>query len=150
MAAGSSHRWRPSGRPGRGRATSVRRSPAQSIDWPGNRSTCEPAARSRIRDEPGGRALRQALGTDSARPGARTGRVTIGGMEFQDVVRRRKMIRRYADRPVDRAVVDRMLSNGVRAPSAGFSQGWVFLVIDEPPELDRFWTASSLPESDLA
>jgi nitroreductase len=70
-------------------------------------------------------------------------------MEFQEVVRRRRMVRRYADRPVERAVVDRMLSNAVHAPSAGFSQGWAFLVLDEPPELDRFWSAASPPESDL-
>ena len=66
-------------------------------------------------------------------------------MEFQDVVRRRRMIRTYADRPVERAVVDRMLSNAVRAPSAGFSQGWAFLVLDTPDDVARFW-ASTTPE----
>jgi nitroreductase len=70
-------------------------------------------------------------------------------MEFQDVVRRRRMVRRYADRPVERAVVDRMLSNAVHAPSAGFSQGWAFLVLDGPSDLDRFWSAASPPEGDL-
>ena len=59
------------------------------------------------------------------------------------------MVRRYADRPVDRAVVDRMLSNAVRAPSAGFSQGWAFLVLDEPSHVERFWSAASPPERDL-
>ena len=66
-------------------------------------------------------------------------------MEFQDVVRRRRMIRTYADRPVDRAVVDRMLSNAVRAPSAGFSQGWAFVVLDTPDDVMRFW-ASTTPD----
>jgi nitroreductase len=70
-------------------------------------------------------------------------------MEFQDVVRRRRMVRRYAEAPVDPAVVDRMLSNAVHAPSAGFSQGWAFLVIDEAADLDRFWAATSPPEADL-
>ena len=32
-------------------------------------------------------------------------------MEFREVVRRRRMVRRYADRPVDPAVVDRMLEH---------------------------------------
>ena len=64
-------------------------------------------------------------------------------MDFQDVVRRRRMVRRYADRPVDPAAVDRMLSNAVRAPSAGFSQGWAFLVLDSPETVDRFWAATS-------
>jgi nitroreductase len=70
-------------------------------------------------------------------------------MEFQDVVRRRRMVRRYAEAPVDPAVVDRMLSNAVHAPSAGFSQGWAFLVLDEAADLDRFWAATSPPEADL-
>ena len=45
-------------------------------------------------------------------------------MEFQDVVRRRRMIRNYADTPVDPGVVDRAIRNATHAPSAGFSQGW--------------------------
>jgi nitroreductase len=64
-------------------------------------------------------------------------------MEFQEVVRRRRMVRSYADRPVDPAVVDRMLANAVRAPSAGFSQGWAFLLLDEPADVDRFWASTT-------
>jgi nitroreductase len=64
-------------------------------------------------------------------------------MEFQEVVRRRRMVRRFADRPVDPAVVRRLVANAVRAPSAGFSQGWGFLVLDEPADVDRFWTSTS-------
>jgi nitroreductase len=67
-------------------------------------------------------------------------------MEFQDVVRRRRMVRRYASRPVDPAAVDRMLSNAVRAPSAGFSQGWAFLLLDAHDHLARFWAATSDPD----
>ena len=52
-------------------------------------------------------------------------------MEFQDVVRHRKMVRDYAEDPVDPAIVERALHNAVRAPNAGFSQGWGFLVLDE-------------------
>jgi nitroreductase len=64
-------------------------------------------------------------------------------MEFQEVVRRRRMVRRYdPDRPVDPAVVDRMLANAVHAPSAGFSQGWAFLVLDEADDVARFWAAT--------
>ena len=72
----------------------------------------------------------------------------IVSMEFQDVVRTRKMVRRYADRPVDPAVVDRMLSNAVRAPSAGFSQGWSFLVLDGAEDVERFWAVASPPDAD--
>jgi nitroreductase len=66
-------------------------------------------------------------------------------MEFQDVVRRRRMIREYADTPVDPAFVDRALANAVRAPSAGFSQGWAFLVLDQRADIDRFWEVTTTP-----
>lgn len=68
-------------------------------------------------------------------------------MEFQDVVRRRRMIRHYdLNRPVPAEVVDRILHNAVRAPSAGFSQGWGFLVLDTPDDLARFRAAATPPE----
>ena len=59
------------------------------------------------------------------------------------MVRRRRMVRKYADRPVDPAVVDRMLEHAIHAPSAGFSQGWAFLRLDTPEDVDRFWRATS-------
>ena len=64
-------------------------------------------------------------------------------MEFRDVVRRRRMVRNFTTDPVDPAVVDRLLEHAVRAPSAGFSQGWAFLVLDEPADVDRFWAATT-------
>ena len=69
-------------------------------------------------------------------------------MEFADVVRRRRMVRRYADRPVDPAVVSRMLEHAVRAPSAGFTQGWAFLVLDTPADVDRFWASTTPADAD--
>ncbi|WP_026257310.1 nitroreductase family protein [Actinopolymorpha alba] len=64
-------------------------------------------------------------------------------MDFQDVVRRRRMVRNFDPRPVDPAVVARILDNAVRAPSAGFSQGWGFLVLDTPEDVARFWEATT-------
>jgi len=71
-------------------------------------------------------------------------------MEFQDVVRRRRMIRNYAETPVDRSVVDRAIRNATHAPSAGFSQGWAFLVLDTPEDVRRYWevTAENIDEPD--
>jgi nitroreductase len=67
-------------------------------------------------------------------------------MEFQEVVRRRRMVRRYdPDRPVPDALLTRCLDNAVRAPSAGFSQGWDFLVLRTDEERDRFWAATTQP-----
>jgi nitroreductase len=72
-------------------------------------------------------------------------------MDFQEVVRRRRMVRNYdPSRPVPPAVVDRLLANALRAPSAGFSQGWAFLVLASTEERARFWDAmvSSSDEPD--
>jgi len=66
-------------------------------------------------------------------------------MEFQAVVERRRMVRNYATDPVDPAVIDRILSNALHAPSAGFSQGWGFLLLDRPDDVDRFWTCTTTP-----
>ena len=67
-------------------------------------------------------------------------------MEFQQVVDRRRMVRNYADRPVDPRSVDRALRNATRAPSAGFSQGWAFVVLDRPDDVRRFWEAATEPD----
>lgn len=64
-------------------------------------------------------------------------------MEFQDVVRRRKMVRNYSTEPVDPAIVDLALRNATRAPNAGFSQGWAFLVLDTPDDVRRYWAATA-------
>lgn len=53
------------------------------------------------------------------------------------------MVRAYADRPVDPAAIERALRNAVRAPSAGFSQGWAFLVLDTREDVDAFWSATT-------
>lgn len=72
-------------------------------------------------------------------------------MEFQEVVRRRRMVRNFDDRPLPVGVVDRILANGQRAPSAGFSQGWAFLVLEGRDETERFWSATFPPgDSDRA
>ncbi len=63
-------------------------------------------------------------------------------MEFAEVVRRRRMVRRYAEAPVDPAVVDRMLAHAQRAPTAGFTQGWAFLVLDTREDVARFWEST--------
>ncbi len=64
-------------------------------------------------------------------------------MQFQQVVDRRRMVRNYTDEPVDPAVVDRILANALHAPSAGFSQGWGFLLLDTREDVERFWRATT-------
>jgi nitroreductase len=64
-------------------------------------------------------------------------------MEFQDVVRRRRMVRNFEDRPVPPKTVERILANARRGPSAGFSQGFEFLVLERREQVERFWEAVS-------
>jgi nitroreductase len=66
-------------------------------------------------------------------------------MEFTEVVRHRRMVHAFEQRPVDPAVVDGLLDIARRAPSAGFSQGTDFVVLDEPGALARFWAAAEEP-----
>jgi nitroreductase len=67
-------------------------------------------------------------------------------MEFQDVVRKRKMVRTFTEETIDTAVLERILANAQRAPSAGFSQGWAFLVLNGKDETERYWNTTMSAE----
>lgn len=69
-------------------------------------------------------------------------------MQLREVIRRRRMVRAFdPDRPVPREVVDRALRHAVRAPSAGFSQGWDFVVLSQDQDRERFWAATTDPDA---
>jgi nitroreductase len=61
--------------------------------------------------------------------------------DFQEVVRRRRMVRSFVHRELPPEVVQRILSNAQRAPSAGFSQGSAFLALDGYAQTAPFWHA---------
>jgi nitroreductase len=60
-------------------------------------------------------------------------------VEFQLVVRKRRMVRAFREEPLAPAVVERSLANGNRVPSAGFTQGYAFLVLERANDRARFW-----------
>jgi nitroreductase len=69
-------------------------------------------------------------------------------VEFDEVVRRRRMVRRYVpEKRVPPEIVEAITANALRGPSAGFSQGYGFLVLDDADDIRRFRTAST-PEVD--
>jgi nitroreductase len=70
-------------------------------------------------------------------------------MDFQDVVRRRRMVRSFERRQIPREIVERILKNAQRAPSAGFSQGWAFVVLEGEAEAQRYWDSVG-PEDQAA
>ena len=65
-------------------------------------------------------------------------------MEFQEVVRRRHMVRQFTSEPVSADSLERILANAVRGPSAGFSQGQAFLVLTDAEDLKRFWPVAGV------
>jgi nitroreductase len=66
-------------------------------------------------------------------------------MEFQDVVQRRRMVRDFSDEPVARPLVEQLVANATRIPSAGFSQGFAFIVLTDPAQRRMFWETTSGP-----
>lgn len=62
-------------------------------------------------------------------------------MEFQEVVQRRHMVRAFTSDPIPKDVLERILANAVRGPSAGFSQGQAFLVLTGQ-DLPAFWAVA--------
>jgi nitroreductase len=69
-------------------------------------------------------------------------------LEFQDVVRKRRMVRSFLCEPLPSDVVDRILANAQRAPSAGFSQGWAFLVLEGLEQTRAYWDAVGPDDED--
>ena len=53
-------------------------------------------------------------------------------MQFAAVVRRRRMVRGFANQPVPWETVERLVRTAQRAPSAGFSQGISFVAVTTP------------------
>ena len=53
-------------------------------------------------------------------------------MDFREVIAARRMVRNYLPDPVPKESLDRIVDAGLRAPSAGFSQGIGFVVVTNP------------------
>jgi nitroreductase len=60
-------------------------------------------------------------------------------MDFEDVVRSRRMTRDFRPDVLDPVLVDHLLDLARRVPSAGFSQGIDFVVLEGPEQTARFW-----------
>ena len=66
-------------------------------------------------------------------------------MQLGDAVRWRRMVRAFTDDPVDPSVIDGLLDLARRAPSAGHSQGWAFVVLEGPEQTARYWDITLPP-----
>jgi nitroreductase len=56
------------------------------------------------------------------------------------------MVREFDQRPLEPELVDRILESARHAPSAGFSQGFDFVVLDQPVSVSRFWELTDDPQ----
>lgn len=68
--------------------------------------------------------------------------MNTGPTPFQELVRKRRSVRRYLDRPVEREKILACLEAARLAPSAENVQPWRFLVIDDPVIKQRYAAAA--------
>jgi nitroreductase len=56
------------------------------------------------------------------------------------------MVRDFSDEPVARPLVEQLMVNATRIPSAGYSQGFAFVVLTDEGQRRLFWETTSGPE----
>lgn len=59
---------------------------------------------------------------------------------------KRRMYRHFSTAPVDQLAMDRILNAATKGPSAGYTQGFDFLVITEGIQRDKFWSLATTME----
>ena len=67
-------------------------------------------------------------------------------MELIDAIHRRRMCRDFEATPVDRDLLDGLVDLARRVPSAGYSQGFSFYVLEDS-DTARFWDRTLPPEN---
>ena len=77
-------------------------------------------------------------------------------MEFSEVIKRRRMVRAFTGQALPEGTAERLLRAAERAPSAGFSQGYSFLVLSGKDEAAPLWQicydgagAPGMPENEV-
>jgi nitroreductase len=63
-------------------------------------------------------------------------------MEFADVIRKRRMARRFDGVPLAPGVTERILAAGLRGPTAGFTQAVDLVALEGPAQTARYWDAA--------
>ena len=64
-------------------------------------------------------------------------------VEFDEVIRRRRMVRSFSTEAVDRATVDQILHAALRAPSAGNTAGTAWVVLEGPAQTAVYFDATT-------
>jgi nitroreductase len=72
----------------------------------------------------------------------RTASAAEPGCTLDALLARRRMVRRFTSEPVPAATIRRLLAAAVRAPSAGHTQPWAFVVVRTPEARARLADAA--------
>jgi nitroreductase len=67
-------------------------------------------------------------------------------MDLEQVIRRRRMVHRFDRRPVAPEIIDHIVDLARRSPTAGFSQGVEFVVLDTVESIAAFWRLTNDPK----
>ncbi|MGH9074979.1 MAG: nitroreductase family protein [Acidimicrobiales bacterium] len=67
-------------------------------------------------------------------------------MELTEALRRRRMVRSFADHPLDPAQVDCLLALALRAPTAGNARGTAWVVLRGAGETATYWQHTTTPD----
>jgi nitroreductase len=59
-------------------------------------------------------------------------------MEMSDVIRNRRAVREYTNAPIERSVVERLISAAILAPSAINLQPWAFAVVLDRARIEEY------------
>jgi nitroreductase len=63
-------------------------------------------------------------------------------MEVARAIRERRSVRRYTDRPVERALLAAVLQAGIWAPTGGNKQPWAFIAVTDPRTIHQIRVVS--------
>jgi nitroreductase len=64
-------------------------------------------------------------------------------MELHEVIRRRAMVRSFSIEPIGPDLVDRILRDALRSPTAGNTGGTAWVVLEGPSETGLYWDATT-------
>jgi nitroreductase len=70
-------------------------------------------------------------------------------MELQDIIHSRRSVRSYMDKPIETAVLQKILEAGMVAPSAVNTQPWFIVAIHSPDKMAELRECLSVPASRL-
>jgi nitroreductase len=58
-------------------------------------------------------------------------------MEFTDILKNRRSIRKYQEKPVSLKLINKLINDSILAPSAGNGQPWQFIIVNNREIIDR-------------